>query len=71
VIPAILNTWFAGSEAGVQCDVLFGNENGKIDDYFSKKCGKYLFITVIKIQETTGNQKEKFEKFKSNYIDEK
>jgi beta-glucosidase len=75
IVPAILNTWFAGSEAGASiADVLFGNENpsGKLTATFPRSVGQ---VPIYYNQKNTGrplaNKEGKFEKFRSNYIDER
>ncbi|MBF6640183.1 beta-glucosidase BglX [Flavobacterium sp. J49] len=72
-VPAILNVWFAGSEAGYAiADVLFGNENpsGKLTATFPRSVGQ---IPIYYNQKNTGrplaNKEGKFEKFRSNYLD--
>lgn len=71
-VPAILNVWFAGSEAGdAIADVLFGNINpsGKLTMTFPQNVGQ---IPIYYAQKNTGRplgDKEWFQKFLSNYLD--
>ncbi len=72
-VPAILNAWFPGSEAGLSIsDVLFGNVNpsGKLTMTFPRNVGQVpLFYNHKNTGRPLGNSEGKFEKFKSNYLD--
>jgi beta-glucosidase len=74
-VPAILNVWFAGSEAGYAiADVLFGdvNPSGKLTATFPRSVGQ---LPIYYAHKNTGrplsNTEGKFEKFRSNYLDER
>lgn len=70
-VPAILNVWFGGSEAGdAIADVLFGqtNPSGKLPMTFPKSVGQ---IPLYYNHKNTGRPLNGawFQKFRSNYID--
>jgi len=74
-VGAILDVWFPGSEAGLAIsDVLFGdvNPSAKITATFPRSVGQ---IPIFYNHKNTGrpleNSEGKFEKFRSNYIDER
>lgn len=71
-VPAILNVWFGGSEAGPAIgDVLFGavNPGGKLTMTFPKSVGQ---IPLYYAHKNTGRPLKEgkwFGKFRSNYLD--
>lgn len=71
-VPAILNVWFAGSEAGYAItDVLFGdvNPSGKLSATFPQNVGQ---IPLFYNHKNTGRPLQEgkwFSKFRSNYLD--
>lgn len=71
-VPAILNVWFGGSEAGTAiADVLFGDANpsGKLTMSFPQNVGQ---IPIHYAHKNTGRplaEGKWFQKFRSNYID--
>ena len=75
-VPAILNVWFGGTEAGYSiADVLFGdvNPSGKLTMTFPKNVGQ---IPIYYAHKNTGRplegpdgQGKWFVKFRSNYLD--
>ncbi len=74
-VSAILNVWFPGTEAGYAItDVLFGDENpsGKLTATFPRSVGQIpVFYNHKNTGRPLGNKEGKFEKFKTNYIDER
>jgi beta-glucosidase len=71
-VPAILNVWFGGSEAGnAIADVLFGevNPSGKLPSTFPQNVGQ---VPLYYNHKNTGRPLEEgkwFQKFRSNYLD--
>jgi len=71
-VPAILNVWFGGSEAGdAIADVLFGdvNPSGKLTMTFPQNVGQ---VPIYYAHKNTGRplaEGKWFQKFQSNYLD--
>ncbi|MBI2729356.1 MAG: beta-glucosidase BglX [Sphingobacteriales bacterium] len=71
-VPAILNVWFGGSEAGSAiADVLFGdvNPSGKLTTTWPQNVGQ---VPIYYAHKNTGRplpDSQWFQKFRSNYLD--
>jgi beta-glucosidase len=71
-VPAILNAWFPGSEAGTSiAGILFGdvNPSGKLTTTFPRNAGQ---LPIFYNHKNTGRPHgdfEKYSRFRSNYLD--
>ena len=72
-VPAILQVWFGGSEAGdAICDVLFGDKVpcGKLTASMPQATGQEpLYYNYLPTGRPVGEDQSKFSKFSSNYFD--
>ena len=72
-VPAIMNVWFGGSEAGdAICDVLFGDKvpSGKLTVSMPQATGQEpLYYNLLPTGRPVGEDADKFHKFQSNYLD--
>lgn len=71
-VPAILNVWFGGSEAGYAvADVLFGdvNPSGKLSTTFPQNVGQVPLYYAHKNTGRPLGEGKWFSKFRSNYLD--
>lgn len=72
-VPAILNVWFGGSEAGdAICDVVFGDKNpcGKLTTSFPQHVGQIpLYYNHFNTGRPVADGADRFFSFQSNYLD--
>jgi beta-glucosidase len=72
-IPAILNVWFGGSEAGdAICDIIFGDKvpSGKLTVSMPQTTGQEpLYYNQLPTGRPVGEGMDSFAKFSSNYLD--
>lgn len=72
-VPAILNVWFGGSEAGdAICDVVFGDKNpcGKLTTSFPQHVGQNpLYYNHFNTGRPVADGADRFFSFQSNYLD--
>jgi len=72
-VPAILQVWFGGSEAGdAICDVLFGDKvpSGKLTTSMPQVTGQEpLYYNYLPTGRPVGEDRKDFQKFGSNYFD--
>lgn len=72
-VPAILNVWFGGSEAGdAICDVVFGDKNpcGKLTTSFPQHVGQIpLHYNHFNTGRPVADGADRFFSFQSNYLD--
>ena len=72
-VPAILNVWFGGSEAGdAICDVVFGDKNpcGKLTTSFPQHVGQIpLYYNHFNTGRPVAEGADRFFSFQSNYLD--
>jgi beta-glucosidase len=72
-VPAILQVWFGGSEAGdAICDILFGDKvpSGKLTTSMPQVTGQEpLYYNYLPTGRPVGENRKEFQKFGSNYFD--
>ena len=72
-VPAILQVWFGGSEAGdAICDVIFGDKvpSGKLTTSMPQVTGQEpLYYNYLPTGRPVGEDRKDFSKFGSNYFD--
>ena len=72
-VPAILQVWFGGSEAGdAICDILFGDKvpSGKLTTSMPQVTGQEpLYYNYLPTGRPVGEDRKEFQKFGSNYFD--